>query len=241
MCTLAWRQQQDQLWVCFNRDEQRSRPAAEPPSLDEIDGSPCIFARDPEGGGTWFIASSKGFVVALLNNYAASREVLEKGRRSRGTLVLSLSTADSISNARDQMDKLTAADYSPFYLFLLSSTQAHAWSWDGGALQSLSPDEPYWTSSSFRPEEVQSYRRQVLEALSKQHLDNASIAKEFRRFDQGAPEFGLTMDREKTRTMSQIELTMNSTGIEFSYHARDPHGTGYLSPSTVSWPAGESS
>lgn len=239
MCTLAWRQQQDKLWVCFNRDEQRSRPPAESPVLTELAGNPCIFARDPEGGGTWFAASSKGYVVALLNNYAADEGRIKKGRLSRGRLVLNLATAGTLEEACGQLDGLTAEDYSPFFLFLLSSRESKAWAWDGSSIEVLSPDNQFWTSSSYKPQQVQEHRTRVLEKLVKQDLDNPGFARELRRFDENAPEYGLTMDRESTRTVSQIELDLDDHGINFQYFAREPGGSGYLAPNMVSWRAGE--
>jgi hypothetical protein len=236
MCTLAWRQQKGQLWVCFNRDEQRHRPVAEAPQLRSVGGIPCIFARDPEGGGTWFAASSKGFVIALLNNYTANEEAYSKGRFSRGKLVLELCGAASIDSAIDCMDGFPPGLYAPFFLFLISNTKTRAWSWDGESLNTLDPEQSYWTSSSYKPVEVDAHRRKALRTLTAVPTTRNAVAQGLRQFDSEMPTHGITMDRESTRTVSQIELTMDSSGIQFIYHQRDPVGTGFLQPLEVNWP-----
>lgn len=237
MCTLAWRQHQDRLWICFNRDERRERVIAEAPRITRLGGNPSIFARDPEGGGSWFVASSRGFVVALLNNYAAASCGSEMGQRSRGALVLELGASDTVKDASLLLNRVQPEAYSPFTLFLLSREQVIAWEWDGDSLQGLVPDRPYWTSSSLKPEEVQAYRRKQLDSLLQSQLEDRLIAEVMRRVDVGAPEWGLTIDREKTRTVSQIELTFNEPGIRFDYRPRDPEGEGYLPAQQIGWPA----
>ncbi len=239
MCTLAWRQQQDRLWICFNRDEQRSRPVAESPLLHIVEGNPCVFARDPEGGGTWFAASSHGFAIALLNNYTANEAGDRPGTLSRGQLVLQLCRADSLDQAATCIDRISPEVYSPFYLFLLSRTQVYAWSSNGLKLERLDPDRPYWTSSSFKPAEVEEYRRQFLERASEKSKDMAELAASLRKLDEQMPTHGVTMDREATRTVSQIELRLDASGIRFLYYAREPDGRAFLPFVEVTWPEPE--
>ena len=61
MCTLTWgRDEAGGLEVFFNRDERKTRPVAEPPALDELNGVRFLSPRDPKGGGAWMIANELG-------------------------------------------------------------------------------------------------------------------------------------------------------------------------------------
>jgi hypothetical protein len=235
MCTLAWGQRDDQLWVCFNRDEQRSRPVAIPPVLESIKGNPCVFARDPQGSGTWFAVSSRGFVVALLNYYSGSDEAAPAGARSRGEISLKMCEAEGMESAATFLHNLTLTAYAPFHLFLLSPSEVRSWSWNGQRLDDLDPGQPFWTSSSYRPKEVEQWRNAQLKTIMTDFETVSDVSRRMRRRDSARPTHGLTMDRESTRTVSQIEITLDSSGIRFVYHPREADGTGYGEPTLIEW------
>jgi len=80
--------------VFFNRDELKSRPIADPPSLRETGDFSFLSPLDPKGGGTWMIANDRGIVVCLLNKWELNERGIEKPQ-SRGKLVWSLANLSS--------------------------------------------------------------------------------------------------------------------------------------------------
>lgn len=117
MCTfLVWRRIHADypLIAAGNRDEYFSRPAS-PPRILWPD--PVIFGgKDEQAGGSWFVATSAGLVVALTNRREAGAH--DASRRSRGALVLEVARAASLADARRRIARVDPASYNPFILFV---------------------------------------------------------------------------------------------------------------------------
>jgi uncharacterized protein with NRDE domain len=231
MCTLAWGGDAGQLWACFNRDEQRSRPVAEMPELLGEPGSRRAFARDPMGKGTWFAVSERGYLVALLNNYPEERGDQGIFHRSRGQLVLQLAGQTTAIAADRFLRKDDLRTFAPFHLFILSMDKSFSYTWDGTALWPLACPRNFWTSSSYLQDKVVAWRTSFWEERCKGKSLNALISGEIlQECSTENPAYGLTMDREDARTVSQIRVQMDESGFTFQYLGRDMHGPGYLQP-----------
>ena len=234
MCTLAWGHTDAGLWACFNRDEQRTRPIAEPPRLHGQWNPPLVFARDPQGEGTWFAVSLAGFAVALLNHYPAAPGTRPDVFRSRGSLVVELAGLPSADDAFSRVCGISLAEYAPFNLFVLSLESVKACAWDGSDLTHPDLTGNFWSTSSFLPAEVAAWRRDWWDRLpDKADMTPAEIGQCLRRTVPEMPAHGVTMDRNETRTFSQIELMLARDSCRFSYRDRDPSGSGYLEPHVV--------
>lgn len=228
MCTLAWGNTAGSGWICFNRDEQRSRSRAEPPRLHEGPNGPVAWARDPDGGGTWFAASSRGFAVALLNRYPAVESVVNPSLQSRGLLVSLIAGSPSADAAVEAFTGISPSPYAPFHLFILSPGSARGFTWDGTRLKDLKPRAAFFTTSSHRPDAVRAWRESWwAEQLAEGLVDGEAAAERLRRRHPGNPAFGPTMDREDARTVSQILLEWRESGFIFSYRPREADGSGY--------------
>ena len=118
------------MW--FNRDEKKTRPIADPPSLRELMGVRFLSPRDPQGGGTWMLANEHGLVVCLLNRWELGGKTNSGVRKSRGQLVWSLAVAESLTALSGLLDDLE--NYPPFILVGLSAEGEVAWDWDGERL-----------------------------------------------------------------------------------------------------------
>lgn len=231
MCTLAWGSVRGKRWACFNRDEQRKRQLAEPPEFYNLDGQRLAFARDPEGEGTWFAVSGYGFCVALLNYYGAIYQPSSDHVRSRGLLVLDIAQAGSFTDAVQLVHSHDLNPYKPFHVCLISLDATYLRTWDGGELDKVDGPEGFLTTSSYRPEEVISWRQSWWEAIQPETpLDSASAGEILRSGNAVQPEFGCTMDRDDARTVSQIELSFDESGYTFSYRDREEEALGYLPP-----------
>ena len=53
--------------LAFNRDEQRTRPAALPPQVRQFGGRTALMPVDPVSDGTWLAVNDAGLVLALHN------------------------------------------------------------------------------------------------------------------------------------------------------------------------------
>jgi hypothetical protein len=231
MCTLAWGPSGDGFWACFNRDEQRDRATAETPAIREAGDHQLIYARDPEGGGTWFAASTAGFAVALLNRYPGEEHPISESKRSRGRLVVQLALSGSADAAARLMGECDLSDYAPFYLFILGGETPRAHAWDGERLTFPHLEDAFWTTSSYKPEEVSRWRCQWWDATAPgKAIDRVSTAGLLRTVQPEQPAYGTTMDRDRARTQSQIELEMANGRCTFIYRAREAGNTGFESP-----------
>jgi hypothetical protein len=235
MCTLAWGSGDGRLWAVFNRDEQRARPPAQAPRIEQGANGPVACARDPQGGGTWFAASARGFAVALLNHYPAQSQ-LPPAPRSRGLLVSELAAGSSAAQAFDRFAAVSLACYAPFHLFLLTPQGASGFTWDGAALQPLQPASGFWTTSSFAPQAVVAWRRaRWREAFAGRAPAAAAV---LQQPSPDRPAYGFAMDREDARTVSQIVLELDPAGFTFTCREREADGAGFGAPVVLRHPAG---
>jgi hypothetical protein len=102
-----------------NRDEQRSRPGALPPRLTRIDRLDVLAPVDPLGGGTWIAASSAGLVFVLLNEYSPVAPADRAGLRSRGLVIPTLASSESLAVAQQRASSLDPEAFLPFRLLVV--------------------------------------------------------------------------------------------------------------------------
>lgn len=238
MCTVAWGNSENGLWLCFNRDEQRTRSLADAPRLHTGPNGPVAYARDPDGGGTWLAVSIKGFAVGLLNAYPGESVSIPPGRRSRGQLVRALAEGPSAPESRRRLAGEDLSAYAPFYLLLCEPQAVDLFFWDGSGLRTPTAADCFWTTSSFDPEDIVArrhdwWRRQSADG----RMDGEHAADLLRQTDPGNPACAPTMDREDARTVSQISLILGPSGFTYVYRAREPHGPGYGNPVVLRWPS----
>ena len=90
MCTVTIVPLADGFRLMCNRDEQHTRPAAQPPSWVHTSGTDALMPIDPQGGGSWIAVTGDGFTVTLLNRAMDDLPAPGEQKRSRGELVTSL-------------------------------------------------------------------------------------------------------------------------------------------------------
>ncbi len=102
-----------------NRDEKRTRVPAKQPQWRTLGGGlSAIWPTDPQGGGTWIGANTRGLVLCVLNvNFQPSIHPPAPGSLiSRGTLIPSLIESSDASAA---MASLLEMDLDRFAMFRL--------------------------------------------------------------------------------------------------------------------------
>ncbi|MCL4220928.1 MAG: NRDE family protein [Phycisphaerales bacterium] len=97
-----------------NRDEQRSRPAAEFPFRWGRHG---IGPFDPGGGGTW-IACRPGLTLCLLNYNLIAKPTSPPRAISRGRIIPLLIDREGLEQVREGLEHLELPRYAPFRLIV---------------------------------------------------------------------------------------------------------------------------
>ena len=96
MCTVTIVPLADGFRLMCNRDEQHTRPAAQPPRWVRTRRTDALMPIDPQGGGSWIAVTGDGFAVTLLNRATDDWPAEDLPRHSRGELVMSLVSAGGI-------------------------------------------------------------------------------------------------------------------------------------------------
>ncbi|MGK0185168.1 MAG: hypothetical protein ACI9R3_000943 [Verrucomicrobiales bacterium] len=227
MCTMTWwRGREGEYGVFFNRDEKKTRSIAEPPRVQEINGTSCIAPRDPDGGGTWILCNAYGVTIAVLNAYQSEHAAESQDSRrwiSRGMLPHILAGSRDAASGLAQLCTLDASLYRPFSLIMVDpSGEAAATSDESGELQvSTSRIVQPLVSSSFDPVSVLAKRMDTFSAMvaAKDTIDRKDLQK-FHRFTGECPSASTPMmQRSDAQTFSLTEFRIDPDQVQCRYEA----------------------
>ena len=218
MCTLSWWKQETQWGVFFNRDEKKNRPIALPPRLTRTEKSLFLSPLDPQGKGSWIVANSHGWVIAILNRWH-EQPISLPAEKSRGKLLLELAeiTHPEIINA--SLKKANLKSYAPFTLVCLNSHDNYAWSWNGKILSHFQPELPL-ISSSYQYEVVADARKkQYQQLIDKPHHPTLDELSNYHANQDRstASAKSVRMCRNDAQTWSRSEITFSSKSIIWDY------------------------
>ncbi len=229
MCTISWLIKPTGYRVFFNRDEQKTRPRAQPPQVRQENDIDTIMPIDPQGGGTWMAVNEKGLTFALLNFYQGR---LPKGRLiSRGKLVKACAGLRSTDEAVAYIESLNLAKYAPFSLLCFepeaNGARVSLLRWDGKKIVQSDEHCPL-ISSAVRYDEVYSSRIQVYRDLMGELSDISSSSEHHGRHEHDylrlhqshAPDRSaesICMHRDDAQTVSFSQVNVNNENIEFYY------------------------
>ncbi len=230
MCTASWLTEGDRLHFFFNRDERRTRAIALPPEQRQGDGFAYLSPIDPDSGGTWFAATDRGLILALLNR-TIDGQPPAAGRRSRGTLIPALVGARDLAAVATLLGELALAECAPFRLFAdLPGRAALGAVWNGRELetQALLTPSGLLCSSSRGDHQVTRERSALWSARSAQRaLDGPA---ELRRFHRShlpvRSASSVCMHREDASTVSHLEVVREPGAMHVAYFAGSPCGAG---------------
>jgi hypothetical protein len=228
MCTVTW-------WlapagasyeVFFNRDERRTRGAATPPVQADAAGVKYLAPADADFGGTWLLVNAHGVVLALINHYPANPKTPLAPARSRGLLLRDLADCAGITAVCERLAEAELARFNAFFLLAFEPGQKpRKWTWDTRTLleDSAADPLPFFTSSSFRSEDIRRHRRKLFvdRWAAKGPLTPDDLAQFHLLREPERPAFGLLMDRADARTVSYSHILVRP-GSEaiFAYSPR---------------------
>lgn len=236
MCSISWAWPTDEtgvLSILFNRDEQKKRPIALLPRIENINGVKSLMPIDPVGNGTWFAANEQGLVIALLNLYEV--ELSPQKHLSRGLLVKELSGSKSVSEAVELLKKKTkpgsTSSFAPFSVFIFDREKMSLYfaQWDQQSLVEKrihkGAENQFFTSSSWNTKAVQEYRTLAYKTQITES-DNIVDRRAFHRgFKRDKEEWSVYMSREKTQTVSILELAAGEKSITLNYYDRNSNNS----------------
>ena len=215
MCSVSWQQQQNEILICFNRDEQKTRTIAEPPKIFLESSAQVIMPVDPDGGGTWISVNQFGLFLGLLNFYEAdvvnnSQQNSSHDYISRGLLVRQLSASKNLSELEIDFSQQNFQRYRPFKLLVISSQEKKLFVWNGTELSSESLAK-FICSSSFQSKSVLQYRHQQFDQ-AENDLFKLHSAHPDRR-----DAHSICMHRDDAQTVSLSMVKINKSEISFQY------------------------
>ncbi|MEO8197976.1 MAG: NRDE family protein [Thermoanaerobaculia bacterium] len=237
MCTASWLTAGDQFHFLFNRDERRTRAVGLPPRERQAGGVAYLSPTDPDSGGTWFAASERGLILALLNR-SVDGQTPAPGRRSRGSLIPELVAAGDLAEVAALLAALDLAECAPFRLFAdLPGGPALGAVWDGLhlATQPITTGAGLLCSSSRGDHEVTRVRSELWTARSRER--SASGLAELRRFHRShlptRSAASVCMHREDAATVSHLEVLRTPDEVQVDYFAGSPCSAGEPARSTL--------
>ncbi|MEO8032527.1 MAG: NRDE family protein [Gemmatimonadota bacterium] len=225
MCTVSWLPGPGGYLLCFNRDENRARSPALPPTLRADGGLEIIAPTDADGGGTWIGVNSAGVTICLANLYD-SPNPSPANPISRGLLVLGLLGQRQLDSVEASLAAFETGRYRPFSLIGMEPDRpARIWRWDGARLTSRAQPEAglLITSSAVDQPRAESARRQLFEELYSSHwLSAASLVA---LHQSHRPERGgrsVCMHRPDAHTVSLTRVEVTTDTISMAYSAGSP-------------------
>lgn len=237
MCTASWLTAGERFHFLFNRDERRTRAAGLPPQLLRAGGVAYLAPLDPDSGGTWFAATERGLVLALLNR-SVDGQPAAAGRRSRGSLIPQLVMASDVAEVAALLAAQELGDCAPFRLFAdLPGTTSLGAVWDGQLLatQPITTSSGLLCSSSRGDHEVTRVRSELWTARAPQR--QAAGLEELRRFHRShqptRSAASVCMHRDDAATVSHLEVLRTPEEIQVAYFAGSPCTAGEPGHSTL--------
>lgn len=231
MCTASWLTDGDRFHFLFNRDELRTRAHGLPPERRQRGAVVYLSPIDPDSGGTWFAATERGLVVALLNRTVGGPPPTA-GRRSRGSLIPELVEALELAEVATRLAALPLAECAPFRLYanLPGSDAALGAVWNGYELatQPITTGAGLLCSSSRGDLEATTARSTLWTArAARRAVDGVA---ELRRFHRShLPERSarsVCMHRDDAATVSHLEVLRAPGSIRIAYYDGAPCAAG---------------
>jgi hypothetical protein len=220
MCTVSWLHTDGGYHLLCNRDEQRSRPVADAPTVREQRGVQVLAPTDGALGGTWISVNEYKVTLCLLNAVAPSAAA--RGAQSRGWLLASLAPGRRVDEVVEQFSGRELTSFAPFSLLALEpGSPAALMEWDGQrqrvcpAADACSP----LVSSSFDLPGVKERRRREFHRLVRQAPGEALSAHFAFHASHGAqPDaYSPCMHRPDAETVSFSWIHVSKSSAGFFY------------------------
>jgi hypothetical protein len=214
MCTVTFIPRRKGYCLGMNRDEKLTRAKGLGPAIRIINGRRVLCPSEPHGG-TWIALNDKGVSFALVNWYSAAAKA-NGDTVSRGTIIPSLSEAESSALANTSLSALPLDRINPFRLIGVFpvSREITEWGWD---LKLLTRKQnrwraQQWISSGFDEPTAQRVRGKTLRHMQDQRSARTIgwLRRLHRSHSPTVGPFSICMHREDASTVSYTEIYVQS-------------------------------
>jgi len=221
MCTLTYRLSEQGYQLFFNRDEQRTRPQAIAPLVN--DTLNAAYPIDPTGGGTWIAVHQSGVSLALLNYYQAQVDPTLKSFTSRGVIIPRL--LESVQDIHQQLMTMDLSCFQAFQLCVfdsdLSLSNKHSglaqqYVWNGKQLihSILKADSSLpVTSSGVDFETVSTYRKQHFLNAIDVHTSSVDDYIQYHQHQGESGKCSVKMFRDDAKTVSFTHIAVSQERV----------------------------
>lgn len=232
MCTLTIHRTETSVLATMNRDEARFRAPEIPPQVmtDEKHALRWLAPTDSQAGGTWFGVNEYAVQACLLNRYMPEdiKKLNAPGPRpSRGQIIV-----DSLAKGREKEvfkwlhESFDPSPYPSFHLIVIGPSQTQSFAWNGQTLEKQvhSGTWLFFSSSSWRTEEVIQYRKEAFEAWVEKGAPTEGLLPSFHIWQPpDRAEWAPLMDRQisATRSITQTITDFTNHFTEMRYWPRE--------------------
>jgi hypothetical protein len=225
MCTVSWLHHQTGYSLFCNRDEQRSRPAAQAPVRRAIGGMCWVAPLDPQGGGTWIAANQHGIALCLLNWNVAEGSPRARSV-SRGRIIPQAIFATTLDEVESRLSRLAMSDFPPFTMLGLAPLEpALIARWDGRSLALKRHEDAHGLlcSSSFDEAGASIARRKdYCRHLQRTGLSAETLAAFHRSHEPEIGAYSTCMHRDDAETVSFTRLEVSDREVVVRYSPGAP-------------------
>ncbi len=219
MCTMSWFKTEDGYELFFNRDEQKKRRRALLPEVYTDLTTQIISPTDADAGGTWISVNEYGLTFCLLNHYEKEQLIPHKDWLSRGEIIRTLASYDSLDSVVSKFNEIDLSNFKPFRLFILNPEgRSYLFTWDALELMVEQDVNTPRSSSSFEPEKVRASRKALFKTMG---LHESKNREDFLKYHTGHTDgespYSVCMHREDAGSVSLSHIVVNNEDVSFSY------------------------
>lgn len=221
MCTVSVVPTEAGFRVVCNRDEQRARPVAQPPTVHHFGRTAGVWPGDPLSGGTWIGVNDAGLAMVVLNRPSTQPRPGRQRGLSRGTIIPGLLRLTTAESAIDAVGDLPLDRFDPFTLVIVQGDVVCSVTSSEGALTSqvqMFTKPVMFTSSSLGEEIADGPRRGLFARLVERTGSPLYGQRAFHRHRwPHMPEISVLMSRRDAATVSRTLLDVGRRGIRVHY------------------------
>jgi hypothetical protein len=225
VCTVSWTEGLDTFELFSNRDEQRTRPSALPPSTWTGErGGRFLAPIDSAAQGTWISVNEHGVALCLLNHYQAQAPRTDSPK-SRGWIVRGLADAGDAFVVRQALEEEDLSAYPGFRLLVLQPGEpARLAHWDGVQFAWADQVRAPLISSGYALERVTQSRLDVFRQLEAEHGGvSPEMLAAYHQSELPEPgPLAVNMSREDARTVSLTTVRVSPETVELTYYPGPP-------------------
>jgi hypothetical protein len=226
MCTLSFVTKTHGFLLGMNRDEQRSRAIASPPSVHRCGDLPTLYPSE-QGGGTWIGINGAGLSAALINWYSRP-QYGGTPASSRGAIIPRLLASRSFEGMERSLLSLPLSRLNPFRLFMIGSDDKVVREYRSDGSGAVRVDHPWetahWFSSGHNEASATMTRGTVCGKAGKE-TDAGTLPWLERLHSSHDPEAGsdsICMHRDDAVTVSLTLLDITGNAASMSYRNGAP-------------------